>query len=147
MFLLSIVTILGGLLVFCLDTPQHDELKLIEKKLKEHGSGRNAEQVANELRSNAKYKNLSVLSFAFFAMFCNAVQSGMLTFITEYSKSYLKVSAGTGRYLISTYNFALLIYRVLTMATCGCSNVHSFLHSLGFMKIHLVVMSIGKIAN
>ena len=99
-------------MVFCLDTPQHDELKIMKKKLQEHGAGRNAERVVSELRSNAKYKNLSVLFFAFFAMSNNAVQSGMLTYIGDYTKSYLKVSGGMNEYLISTYNFAMLVYRV-----------------------------------
>ena len=35
----------------------------------------------------------------------------------------------------------LLMYRVLTINTCG--KLHHFLHTLGFMKTHLVVTSIG----
>ena len=138
---LSLNTIFGALMAVCLQTPQQDELKAIQEKLKQEEGCHvaDAERVHNQLKQYSMTKNVALVLFALLAMFTSSVATGMLTFITIYCKTVLNI--GIGRYLISTFNFSLLFYRLLTMATKPIHKLHSCLHSLRFMKIHLIVMS------
>ena len=144
LFTLSLAAILGALLALYLDTTQHDELKAIETKLERQGSLRDAAEVQKELSGKAYYKNIAVSFFAVFALFCSAIQTGYLVHITVYCEQYLGINAAIGRSLVSTFNFSILLYRVVTttISTFAGGPWKTSLNSLGFMKTHLVTMSV-----
>merc|ERR1719242_1317153 len=119
-------------MALCLNTPQHHKSKEIEENLQRQGSHRDdAEQLGDGLGWNSVLKVAALINLGLFTFFCSSVKSGILVFITGYCEQ--------GEYLLSTFNFSQLLYRVMTLCVFG--RLHTFLHSLTYMKVHLVVMS------
>eukprot|EP01084_Bolivina_argentea_P020497 38117_1 len=130
----------------CLPTPQHDELRAIRRKVSELPASppsydspetqsptakesteidmqmdieRLARKVSMRLNDNLKYGKIKKLlvSICVAALLLHEnVECGCLAFITVYCVQYLNVNARYGRYLISTYYFAVVGYRLMKEA-------------------------------
>lgn len=133
----SFVATVGALLVFCLDTPQHDELRSIQSAMKRQSSTRNPTEVQQELAIYHKLKNTVVMLWCSFYVFYGFEQSGFLTHITVYTE-YMGFSDGIGRYLIASYSGGQLLFRILI--TVVPKSVKTLINRTGFIMKYLVTM-------
>ena len=142
MILLSINPLSAALLLMKLPTPLHDARRSIEKQMARRQSTRELKQVQLDLESHSNLKTFVEISLVSLGVVYGILVRGCLLNITVYCEEYLGVSAGIGRFLISSYSGAQILLRILKASLRG-SSFEQYLNSSRMSWAYLWIAQIS----
>eukprot|EP01084_Bolivina_argentea_P140368 246781_1 len=138
LFLMSAAALCASIFLFILATPQHDKLRTMNKQIAQTGTHRSAESVLMELEEHRTMRNMIIILFAVVLILFFFIQVGLITFVAVYIGEYLHASEVIGRYLISTYYGAQLLYRFM-IGFCLCDCLQEAMHSTNYLFAVLMI--------
>eukprot|EP01084_Bolivina_argentea_P238845 401302_1 len=151
LWIVSFLLLIVSVLMLCLPTPKHDPLRSAKKTIGTEYKSLEIERINESVNTNIKAKRYSYLLIILLVLMMftfSSFQSGTVNFIQTFITKHLNHNASIARYLISSYYFGQLFYRILITILFKEVNpiISMCISNIALLIIGLIFVAFGNIS-